>query len=159
MLPIRSTFKFQGQNFAVSLMLKTSVLEIQFNFHLISFGRWNSVVESCLWSSWNFFGIIILMLLVHNLNSNKYYFCSKIFFLSYFSQFPLAIGWREKKIPAIIIKQQFGFPIRTTTVQQDSSDLATEIKRGLYLNIFINPNFHSWKARICVAECTKAPLW
>ena len=46
-----------------------------------------------------------------------------------------------------------------TTVQQDSSDLGTEIKRGLSLNIFIIPNFHSQKARSCVAECTKAPLW
>ena len=50
-------------------------------------------------------------------------------------------------------------PIQPITVQQDSSDLGTEIKRGLSLNIFINPNFHSWKARSCVAECTKAPLW
>ena len=45
-----------------------------------------------------------------------------------------------------------------TTVQQDSSDLSAEIKRGLSLNIFINSNFHSLKARICVAECTKAPF-
>ena len=43
-------------------------------------------------------------------------------------------------------------------MQQDSSDLAAEIKRGLLLNIFINSNFHSWKARIQVAERTKAPL-
>ena len=48
---------------------------------------------------------------------------------------------------------------RRSTVQQDSSDLGTEIKRGLSLKMFINPNIHSWKARCCVAECTKAPLW
>jgi hypothetical protein len=30
------------------------------------------------------------------------------------TQFISAIGWREKKISAIIMKQQFGFPIRTT---------------------------------------------
>ena len=45
-----------------------------------------------------------------------------------------------------------------STVQQDSSDLSAEIKRDLLLNIFINSNFHSWKARICVVECTKAPF-
>ena len=32
----------------------------------------------------------------------------------YISQFPSAIGWRKKKEPAIIIKQQFGFPMSTT---------------------------------------------
>ena len=45
------------------------------------------------------------------------------------------------------------------TVQQDSSDLSVEIKRGLSLIIFINSSFHSWKARICVAECSKAPVY
>ena len=29
------------------------------------------------------------------------------------SQFPSAIGWRKKNVTAIIIKQQFGFPIST----------------------------------------------
>ena len=45
------------------------------------------------------------------------------------------------------------------TVQQDSSDLLSETKRGLWLNIFINSTFHSFKARVCVAEYTKAPLF
>ena len=32
----------------------------------------------------------------------------------YIAQFPSAIGWRKKNVTAIIIKQQFGFPISTT---------------------------------------------
>ena len=59
----------------------------------------------------------------------------------------------------VFSRNQSVHKLGNSTVQQDSSDLSSETKRGLWLNIFINPTFHSFKARICVAECTKAPLF
>ena len=60
--------------------------------------------------------------------------------------------------PSLNFKQSKANFTQHITVQQDSSDLPSETKRGLLLNIFINSNFHSWKARIHVAECNKAPF-